>query len=83
MADDPTTLTVNYTVKELLTQIQNSVNKIDAKLDTKASVESLDILEQRVTVLELSRAKLVGAMAAVALLSGTGGAFVSQMVAGV
>lgn len=75
-------LIVNYTVKELLSQIHDSVGRIDAKLDTKASAIAVDALADRVALLELAKAKLYGAMAVIGFLSGGGGWLLASIAQG-
>ena len=48
----PDTIFVEYSVKDLLTEIKSDVKSIDAKLDSKVSVVEHNELEHRVRVLE-------------------------------
>ena len=47
---------VSYSVKELLSQINDKVDKIDAKLDQKADRDRVHVVENRVAALELVNA---------------------------
>lgn len=76
------TLIVTYTVKELLHDMQQSLARIDAKLDTKAEQAELDTLTGRVVALEMSRAKALGAMALMSFLAGGGGYVVAAFTGG-
>lgn len=83
------TLVVSYSVKELLSQISESVTRIDTKLDTKASVEHVEQVEEkvednskRIAALELTRAKLYGVAAATSFLSGGGGFLLANIAHG-
>jgi len=74
------TVVITYGIKELLSQINESVLRIEARLDTKASVDHVNTVEinverlaDRVAVLELAKAKIYGGVAAIGFLSGGGG----------
>lgn len=75
-------LVVSYTVKELLSQIHDSVGRIDAKLDTKATAADLNLLADRVSLLELAKAKLYGGAAVIGFLSGGGGWLLASIAQG-
>lgn len=80
-------LVVSYTVKELLQEINNSVTRIDTKLDSKASVESVEAVEKRVadnsdrlSDLELAKAKVYGMAVTLSFLGSGGGILISQLL---
>jgi hypothetical protein len=81
---EPDDVVVTYGVKELLSDIKESITRIDTKLDGKADKSHVDAVEARVTALEVGVAavknRAVGAAAAASLLAGGAGISLAKIL---
>lgn len=73
------TLVVSYTVKELLASLNESVTRIELKLDSKADAEVVERLTDRVVELELTKARVYGMAAAVGFITGGSGVVFTRL----
>lgn len=81
-------LSVTFTIKELLGQINDRLVGIDVKLDSKASIEHVTQIEANVEKhaaeiagLRESRAKLIGAVSFCTFIAGGGGYLLANIAA--
>jgi chaperonin cofactor prefoldin len=83
---------VSYSVKELLSRIEDKVTRLDTKFENVATTaqvtalevkveQSIDTLEKKVDNLESVRDRMIGAAFAVGALAGGGAGWIANLLA--
>lgn len=74
-------VTVSYTVRELLSRIEERLVRMETKNENVATVAAVDSLAEKVDKLESVRDRMIGAAFAVGALAGGGAGWLANLLA--